>query len=84
MCVYFFINKRLAFSSWLVIIHSIDFSILELKTNNNHIIYIHNMYNLCQTSGNLSRLGKIQKVLQKSRKNNEHIFLGDFNLYHSF
>lgn len=80
MC--FFINKRPAFSFWSVAIHSIDFSTLQLKTNDNRIIHIHNMYNPYQTSGNLSRLGKIQKILQKSRKNIEHIYLGDFNLYH--
>ncbi len=80
--VCFFINKRLALFSWLVTIHSIDFSTLELKANDNHIIHIHNVYNPCQTSGNLSRLSKIQKVLQESRRNIEHIFLGDFNLHH--
>ncbi len=80
MC--FFINKRLALSSWSVTIHSIDFITLELKTNDNRIIHIHNVYNPCQTSDNLSRLGEIQKVLQESRRNIEHIFLGDFNLHH--
>ena len=80
--VCFFINKRLALSSWSVTIHSIDFSTLKLKTNDDRIIHIHNVYNPCQTSGNLSRLGEIQKVLQEFSRNIEHILLGDFNLHH--
>ncbi len=80
MC--FFIIKRLALSSWSVTIHNIDFSTLELKTNDNRIIHIHNVYNPCPTSGNFSRLSEIQKVLQESRKNIEHILLRDFNLHH--
>lgn len=80
--VYFFINKCLALSSLLVTIHSIGFRTLKLKTNDNRIIHIYNVFNLCQTSGNLSRLGEIQKVLQEFRRNIEHILLGDFNLHH--
>lgn len=80
--VCFFINKRLALSSWSATTHSTDFSTLEIKTKDNRIIHIHNVYNPCQTSGSSSRLGEIQKVLQGTRSNVEHILLGDFNLHH--
>lgn len=41
------------------------------------------MYNLCQTSGNISQLGQIQKALREFNGDMEHILLGDFNLHHS-
>ena len=43
--VCFFINKRLALSSWSVTTHNTDFSTLEIRAKDNRIIHIHNVYN---------------------------------------
>lgn len=75
-------NKCIARSSWSVINHGANFSTLQIRTKDNRIIQIHNVYNPCQTSGDNSVLGKIRKVLQKTRDNVENILLGDFNLHY--
>ena len=80
--VCFFINKRLALSSWLVTTYSTDFSILEIWTKDSRIIHVHNVYNPCQTSRNGNVLAQIQKFLQETGGNVENILLGDFNLHH--
>ena len=72
----FFINKRLALSSWSVTTHNTDFSNLEIRAKNNRIIHIHNLYNPCQTSRRDSMLAEIQKVLQETRGKVENILLG--------
>lgn len=83
MHIYFFIYKRLALFSQLATIYSTDFSTLEIKTKNKYIIHIYNVYNPCQTSGSLSRLGKIQKFFIKDQKQCKiYFFSENFNLHH--
>lgn len=80
--VCFFINKKIALSTWNVIYHTPDFITLKIRTSNARRIHIHNVYNPCQHSGDPSLIPTIIDKLNGRGSNIEHILPGDFNLHH--
>lgn len=76
----FYINKRISPDRWYPTYHSPDLCTLNIKSENNRIIRIHNIYN----PGDQQKDGLegLHQTLTKN-KNNEQVMLGDFNLHHT-
>ena len=79
MCL--FVNKKIAKTIYTHTFHSKDLISLRMQTTNNKIINIHNMYNSCKNSENISALLNLKKTLQK-KFIKKHIVVENFNLHH--
>ena len=77
--VCFYINKRITPGSWYPKYHSPDLCSIIMKSRNDRVIAIHNIYNpgYPETGG----LDHMRRVLGDSN-DTEQIMLGDFNLHH--
>ena len=81
--VCYYVNKRLALSSWSITNHSSDLATLHLKATDERIIHIHNIYNPGQAAPNKNAsVERLQEILRGASGTDEHIWLGDFNLHH--
>ncbi len=78
--VCFYINKRFPPDRWYPSYHSPDLCTLNVKSENDRIIRIHNIYNPGDQQAD--GLSKLHEALIKN-KNDEQIMLGDFNLHHT-
>ena len=83
--VCFFLNKRIALSSWYCTDHSPDLSTLHIKSIDHGTIHIHNIYNPQKDLGAEETMPVTMDLLNKAiniHPDDEHIALGDFNLHH--
>lgn len=79
--VCFFINKRLAASSWYATHHSPDLCTISLQLPSLEKLHIHNIHNPIIINNAPGHLPLLSEKLATSPLD-EHIILGDFNLHH--
>ncbi len=79
--MYYFVNKRIAFVSYIIIHKFKNLCSLTLRLAKKRTINVHNIYNLCKNNKNESNLLFLRATIAK-KVDNEHIVIRDFNLYY--
>ena len=77
-----FVNKKIAKTVYTHTFHSRNLISLRMRATNDRIINIHNMYNSCKDSEDVSALLSLKKTLQEKFKK-KHVVVKNFNLHHS-
>ena len=77
-----YVNKSIALASWSVVHYNTDFSMLKLRSSDERIIHIHNIYNPGPGTPQPNKSVRILEEKLLEHPEGEHIALGDFNLHH--
>ena len=80
MCL--FVNKKIAKIVYFHTFHNKNLISLRMQIANDKIINIHNMYNSCKSSNDISVIFSLKNAIQK-RLNEKHVVIENFNLHHS-
>jgi hypothetical protein len=79
----FYVNTKLNVNNWSIDFVSLNMCTLKLHLNDQHIVNIHNVYNVSSMFYALNALLLIIETTQNRFViDEEHVFLKDFNLHH--